>query len=247
MSLPSTGPLSMSQIRTALGSQTTNFGLAQAEQGVFGINSFSAQVGPGLLLDGVAPFKMSNWRGYNNACQQVSIQSSSGFPPTINPFGFEITQGQSITLTASGASSFSWSTGQSTAQITVTPSTSTTFTVTGIRSGCKNTSTSITVTVNQFSDEIEATTTTTTTATPPSGCQCLELYGGDGGGTLFNVFNCNEELEERFVPPKEYLFICALDYGFDGSAQDGAYAEFNPDPSSSPGWPGEGCEECLNK
>lgn len=153
MSLPSSGPLSMSQIRAALGTQTINFRLAQAEQGVFGINNLSAQVGSGLLLDGIAPFRMSNWRGYNNACQQV----------TISPLSVTITQGQSVTLTANGATSYVWFDGTiggiTNQSITVNPSSTTTFSVTGITAGCKNTSASRTVTVN-------ATTTSTTTTLP---------------------------------------------------------------------------------
>lgn len=230
MSIPSSGPLSMSQIRSALGVNNTNFRLRFAEIGSYGaLNANSAIVGS--ILNGQAPHAMSKWRGYNNACQQVVLT-------TIN-------QGQSVTLTASGASSYSWSTGQTTAQITVSPSTTTTFTVTGITSGCKNTSASRTITVIPATTTTTTTTTSTTTTTtaPPSGCQCLELYGGEGGGTEFNVLDCDGNMQQIFLSPGEYLFICALDYNFN-NVRDGAYAQFNPDPSSSLGWQGMGCEEC---
>lgn len=53
-------------------------------------------------------------------------------PSGTNP----ICNGQSITLTASGASSYLWSNGATTASITVSPSTTSTFSVTGTTNGC---------------------------------------------------------------------------------------------------------------
>ena len=59
-----------------------------------------------------------------------------------------ITEGQSTTLTASGAATYTWSTGETSATITVSPSTSTNYTVVGRSAeGCETT-TSTTVTVS---------------------------------------------------------------------------------------------------
>lgn len=60
-----------------------------------------------------------------------------------------ICNGQSTTLSATGASSYVWNPGQfSGSSITVNPSSTTTYTVTGTTSGCSGTST-VTITVNQ--------------------------------------------------------------------------------------------------
>jgi hypothetical protein len=78
----------------------------------------------------------------------------------ISPSSVTINQGQSTTLTASGASTYSWSTGATGTSITVSPSSTTTYTVTGTSvDGC-SAQNSRTVTV------IAATTTTTC---PPNG------------------------------------------------------------------------------
>lgn len=58
-----------------------------------------------------------------------------------------ICQGESINLTASGATTYSWNTGQSSASINVSPSTTTNYIVTGTLNGCTD-SENISVTVN---------------------------------------------------------------------------------------------------
>jgi hypothetical protein len=231
MSIPISGPLSMSQIRTALGVININFRLKLAETGSYGaLNSNSAIVG--ASLNGQAPHAMSKWRGYNNACTPVAIGPSA---TTIN-------QGQSVTLTASGSSSYSWSTGQTTAQITVTPSSTTTYTVTGITSGCKNTTASRTITV------IPATTTTTTTTAPPpptGNCQCYVFFGGSG--TLFGYHDCSLNYQEMFVEPEGLVWLCVNDdiYGPPVVMGDGM-AERDDSPSSNERYDG-GCEACLRR
>jgi hypothetical protein len=225
----------MSQIRTALGVINTNFRLRYAEIGQYApLNSNSNIVGGGITqLNGQAPHRMSKWRGYNNACAQVVITSST---TTIN-------QGQSVTLTASGATSYSWSTGQTTAQITVTPSSTITYTVTGITSGCKNTTASRTITV------IQATTTTTTTTTappPPTGnCRCYVFFGGSG--TLFGYHDCSLNYQEMFVEPEGLVWLCVNDdiYGPPVVMGDGM-AERDDSPTSDERYDG-GCEACSRK
>ncbi len=58
-----------------------------------------------------------------------------------------ICNGESITLTASGANTYSWNTGATTASITVSPTSTTTYTVTGYVNGCQANK-SITINVN---------------------------------------------------------------------------------------------------
>ena len=65
-----------------------------------------------------------------NALPSVVITSSAN----------TICSGQSIALTAGGASTYSWNTGASTSNIVVAPTSNTSYTVTGTSSaGCKNT------------------------------------------------------------------------------------------------------------
>jgi hypothetical protein len=67
--------------------------------------------------------------------------------PTITVNNATICSGESVTLTASGASSYTWNTGQSGASITVSPTENTTYTATG-STGCNSGTGSGTVTVN---------------------------------------------------------------------------------------------------
>ncbi|MCW3101759.1 MAG: hypothetical protein JWO09_199 [Bacteroidetes bacterium] len=63
--------------------------------------------------------------------------------PTITVNSPVICNGESATLTASGASSYSWSSGGTASTETVSPTSSTTYTVTGTTGGCSNTALSI--------------------------------------------------------------------------------------------------------
>lgn len=58
-----------------------------------------------------------------------------------------ICQGESINLTATGATTYSWNSGQSSSSINVSPQTTTSYTVTGTHNGCTDTE-NISVTVN---------------------------------------------------------------------------------------------------
>ncbi len=67
---------------------------------------------------------------------------------TITPAAPSICEGESVSLTASGADTYSWDTGDNSATITVSPSTTTTYTVVGTTGGiCPSNPTSVTVNV----------------------------------------------------------------------------------------------------
>ena len=69
-------------------------------------------------------------------------------PPSVNISGAtSICEGDSATLTASGASTYSWETGETTASITVSPTVTTSYTVTGTSSSGSDVD-SITIIVN---------------------------------------------------------------------------------------------------
>ena len=81
----------------------------------------------------------------STASVNVTIVSE---PEVIITGGTEICEGETVILTASGATSYLWSTGQTTASITVSPLVTTIYTVTGTDvNGCTDTA-SATVTVN---------------------------------------------------------------------------------------------------
>ena len=62
MALPSSGPISLGDIRTELGSLLNNFSLEGAENGDYGaINQNSAD-----KPNGIAPYAVSEWYGYNH-------------------------------------------------------------------------------------------------------------------------------------------------------------------------------------
>ena len=87
-----------------------------------------------------------------NTAQTVSdtdsvIVTVNELPNTNAGSDVSINEGESTTLTATGADSYLWSTGETTSTISVSPNSSTTYTVTGFSNGCETTS-SVTVTVN---------------------------------------------------------------------------------------------------
>jgi len=68
----------------------------------------------------------------NTAVSSVVVTAS----PSLSVNSGSICTGNTMTLTASGASTYTWSTGQQTATITVSPGTSTLYTVSGGITGC---------------------------------------------------------------------------------------------------------------
>lgn len=84
-----------------------------------------------------------------NGCTNTASKEVTLIPLPIVSAGANqvICQGQSIDLTANGATTYSWNTGANTASINVSPSTTTTYTVTGTTNGC-SASAQVTVTVN---------------------------------------------------------------------------------------------------
>ncbi|QMW02969.1 hypothetical protein [Spirosoma foliorum] len=89
--------------------------------------------------------KITDMYGFSATTNAVAV---TGAPTvTISPATPTISNGQSATLTASGATSYVWSTGQSGSTIVVTPSVTTRYAVTGTTSGCAGNNT-VDVTVN---------------------------------------------------------------------------------------------------
>ena len=92
---------------------------------------------------------------FDNGCS-----STDDVTVTINPLpetnagtDVTITEGESTTLTASGADTYLWSTGETTASITVSPNNTTTYSVTGFSNGCES---SDDVTVSVVTENVNA-------------------------------------------------------------------------------------------
>lgn len=79
MTLPTTGPLSLSDIRTELSASgiSTNFSLKNAETGVYGdINN------GGSHPDGNSPYAISEWYNYDNNHYYMWLQNGGTFSST---------------------------------------------------------------------------------------------------------------------------------------------------------------------
>ncbi|WP_369972254.1 T9SS type A sorting domain-containing protein [Psychroserpens sp. XS_ASV72] len=78
---------------------------------------------------------------FDNGCSSTDevIVTVNELPNTDAGSDITITEGESVTLTATGADSYEWSTGETTSAISVSPNTTTTYTVTGFSNGCQTT------------------------------------------------------------------------------------------------------------
>lgn len=86
--------------------------------------------------------------GANGTCTTAATASVTiGTGISIGVNSPSICIGQSVTLTASGATTYTWSTGANTASISVNPTVTTTYTIDGVNGLCNGTNTTI-VTVN---------------------------------------------------------------------------------------------------
>ncbi len=117
---------------------------------------------------------------YNVFCNYTGGGSGSIPTVVIQSASQVICEGESITLTASGADTYSWDTGATTQTITVSPSTTTTYTVTGTNTNGSDDE-SITITVNSIPNA------PTIVSNNPSGCGSsdgsIDLLGM-GTGTI---------------------------------------------------------------
>jgi len=124
----------------------------------------------------------------NHSCTAtVSVSVYSNPTVSVSPTSATIVQGNSQSLTASGASTYSWSpaTGLSAttgSSVTATPSSTTTYTVTGTdANGCTGTATSaITVTSSLSGGTVASNQTICSGATPSSFTSSVAASGGTG-------------------------------------------------------------------
>lgn len=81
-----------------------------------------------------------NWQVQKNACTSapIAVTASVGVGPTLTVNSPTICNGQSVNLTAGGATTYSWSSGQTTSSIAITPTASASYTVYGTTASCTN-------------------------------------------------------------------------------------------------------------
>lgn len=130
----------------------------------------------------------------SGAAPTVAIQSSSQV----------ICAGDSITLTASGATTYLWNTGDSTQSITMSPTTTTTYAVTGIDTNGSDDE-SITIIVNPLPNVSLSTDNATCVNSNPS-----NLIGSPAGGT----FSGTGVVGNMFDPPMAGIGVFTLTYEY---------------------------------
>lgn len=97
---------------------------------------------------------------------------------------FNISLGDSIVLTASGAENYLWSTGETTESIVVNPTTTTTYTVTGTNQyGCSDTA-SITITVTPSTITLPTVITSSVTDVASTTTTCGGFVMNDGNAAV---------------------------------------------------------------
>lgn len=125
--------------------------------------------------------------GTTSGCSNIRTSTVTVAPaPTVAVNSATICSGNTVNLTASGASTYSWNTGATTASIAVSPSTTTSYTVTGANGTCVNTRTTtvvvnITPTVAVNNPTICTGNTTTITASGATS------YSWNTGATTSNI------------------------------------------------------------
>ncbi len=160
-----------------------------------------------------------------NATQTVSDEDSvtvsvNDLPETNAGDDVTIFDGESITLTASGADSYLWSTGETAANINVSPNTTTTYTVTGFSNGCETTD-DVTVTVEPSDFEASAGADRTI-------CEGYEttLTATEGDSYLWSTGETTQSITVNPATTQTYSVTV-----FQGEAQGSANVTVEVDPN----------------
>jgi gliding motility-associated-like protein len=170
--------------------------------------------------------------------EQVTIPTGSGINLTLSPNN-SICDGETITLSATGATNYLWSpTNESTASIQVSPSSTTTYSVTGSTTGCSATQ-SVTITVNPLpSIEIDANATTI--------CQGITATLTATGATTYNWMPGNQTTSSIAISPTTTTTYTLT--GIEGgcSSTETVTITVNPIPSVILNITGESCDSFCN-
>jgi gliding motility-associated-like protein len=157
-----------------------------------GATTYTWNTGPTTASITVSPLATTIYTlsGLSGLCAgtkttQVTVNSV----PTVTVTNLTICSGNSVTLTAGGASTYSWSTGALTNTILISPSSTTSYSVTGTLSLCSNTAISTvsvvaTPTISLASQTICAGQTATFTGV---GATSYTWLPGSSTGTTFTI------------------------------------------------------------
>lgn len=124
-------------VATVSGATDYTWSLESGLTGTSTTNTISVTVGSS---NGTISVVANNSCGTSSA-QMFTISVNAGPTLTVQSSNSAICSGESVTLSAVGATTYSWSTGASTSSITVNPSVTTTYTVIGTTAGCSSSST----------------------------------------------------------------------------------------------------------
>ncbi|MGS2726163.1 T9SS type A sorting domain-containing protein [Psychroserpens sp. BH13MA-6] len=134
------------------------------------LNTFNS-----LSNDGTVDTDGNGYPDLEDFLNGVDIASTSGSQVSISADTTIICEGQSVTLTASGADSYDWSpNSETTSSISVSPTVTTTYTVTGTHSDGSTTQDTVTITVNELpianaGEDVETCIGTSVTLTASGG------------------------------------------------------------------------------
>lgn len=153
------------------------------------------------------------------ATDTVTVYVVDGQTISFSPTAPSICAGDSVTITASGASSFAWShsLGNGASQ-TVSPSTTTTYTVTGTTSGCDGTA-QVTVTVTSNADA------TITSAGPFCSNDPVATLSAITNGGIWSGTGITNSTNGTFNPNTAGPGTHTITYGISGSCGDTATTE----------------------
>ncbi len=161
-----------------------------------GVSSYSWTSGPNTATYSVSPTTNTtytiNGTDINNCSGMSVITLSVNVTPTVlaTTSSTAICAGQTVTLTANGASTYSWMPSGATAvNVTYTPSVTTTYSLIGNDNGCSDT-TAVLVTVNQL-PSITASTTNSLICSGESvilmGSSSASTYSWSNGATTMSI------------------------------------------------------------
>ncbi len=157
-----------------------------------GATTYTWNTGPTTASITVSPLATTIYTlsGLSGLCAGTkTTQVTVNFVPTVTVTNLTICSGNSVTLTAGGASTYSWSTGALTNTILISPSSTTSYSVIGTLSLCSNTAISTvsvvaTPTISLASQTICAGQTATFTGV---GATSYTWLPGSSTGTTFTI------------------------------------------------------------
>ncbi len=122
--------------------------------------------------------------------------------PTLSVNSTSVCNGQTVTLTASGATSYTWNTGENTSTINVSPTNTSTFSVIGDNSGCLSSAVTSTVIV----DPTTLSTFTNAYNSCPNQSVTIQATGSNSTTTTYTWSNGSNAFSQTVSPSTTSTF-----------------------------------------